>query len=98
MARRPRVALGGLAYHVMNRVAGRQELFEDEADCPVHRPRGWLRTVNLPQHQRELDRLRSCIRRGRPYGDDAWVRRTAAKLGLESTLRPVGRPKKAIKT
>ncbi|HSW46797.1 MAG TPA: hypothetical protein VLM89_14645 [Phycisphaerae bacterium] len=32
MARRPRTALGGLAYHVMNRVAGRQELFEDVAD------------------------------------------------------------------
>jgi len=29
MAGRPRTALGGLAVHVMNRVSGRQALFED---------------------------------------------------------------------
>ncbi len=222
MARRPRIALGGLAYHVMNRVAGRQDLVEDTADfeafervltearerdgmricayalmpnhfhlvlwprkdgdlsrfmqwlamthtqrwhahrhsvghghlyqsrfksfpiqrdehfltvcryvernalqaklakraedwiwcslaCrvkklektgsllnnwPVDRPRGWRRTVNRPQHEQELERMRDCVRRGQPYGDEPWCRRTAAKLGLESTLRPVGRPKK----
>lgn len=32
MARRPRMALGGLAYHVMNRVSGQQPLFEDDGD------------------------------------------------------------------
>ena len=32
MARRPRTALGGMAYHVMNRVSGRQDLFEDAGD------------------------------------------------------------------
>ena len=32
MARRPRTVLGGLAYHVMNRVAGQQDLFEDAGD------------------------------------------------------------------
>jgi putative transposase len=32
MARRPRTALGGLAYHLMNRVSGRQDLFEDAGD------------------------------------------------------------------
>jgi len=63
-------------------------------DWPVDRPRGWRRTVNLPQCKQELERVRDSIRRGRPYGNEAWVRRTAAKLGLESTLRPIGRPKK----
>jgi putative transposase len=61
---------------------------------PVEPPRGWCRTVNRPQDERELDWLRQCVRRGRPYGDEAWVRRTAVKLGLESSLRAVGRPKK----
>lgn len=37
---------------------------------------------------------RSC-RRGATYGPDAWVNKTAKKLGLESTLRSPGRPKKA---
>ena len=61
-------------------------------DWPVDRPRGWPRTVNLPQNEQELERLRGCVRRGRPYGDAAWASRTAARLGLESTLRPQGRP------
>jgi len=30
--------------------------------------------------------------RGQPFGDDAWVDRTARLLGLEHTLRPEGRP------
>ena len=64
-------------------------------DWPVDRPGGWLRTVNRPQDGKELDRVRDCVRRGRPYGDEAWTARTAARLGLESTLRSVGRPRKA---
>lgn len=63
-------------------------------DWPVDRPRDWRRVVNRPQDERELDWLRRCVRRGQPYGDEAWVRRTAAKLGLESSLRRVGRPRK----
>jgi hypothetical protein len=42
----------------------------------------------------ELERLRPCIRRSRPSPDDAWVRRTAWRLGLESTLRDPWRPNK----
>jgi hypothetical protein len=50
--------------------------------------------VNRPQDEQKPDWLRRCVRRGQPYGDEAWVRRTAVKLGLESSLRPVGRPNK----
>ena len=32
MARKPRLAPGGLAYHVMNRTWGKVELFEDSGD------------------------------------------------------------------
>jgi len=32
--------------------------------------------------------------RGRPLGPDAWTRRTAQQLGLTSSLRKPGRPKK----
>jgi len=63
-------------------------------DWPVDRPRGWQRTVNRPLNKQERGRVRDCVRRGRPFGGEAWVRRQAAKLGLESTLRPIGRPKK----
>jgi len=66
-------------------------------DGPVDLPCNWRALVNRPQDQQEVDSLRACIQRGRPYGQDAWVRRTAAKLGLESTLRAVGRPRKAAR-
>jgi len=63
-------------------------------DWPVERPPRWQRLVNRPQSQKELEAVRLSVRRGRPYGDDHWTRKTAARLDLASTLRPVGRPKK----
>lgn len=50
--------------------------------------------VNQPQTAAEMEKVRQCIQRGRPYGNDAWTARAAAKLGLEMTLRPRGRPRK----
>ena len=60
---------------------------------PVPRRSDWLAWVNRPQSAKELDAMRLCIRRGRPYGSETWVTRTARAIGLESTLRPRGRPK-----
>jgi len=53
----------------------------------------WVKHVNQPQTETELEAMRTCIRRGRPYGAERWVRKTAEQLGLEATLRPPGRPK-----
>jgi putative transposase len=61
---------------------------------PVMRPAGWLEHVNAPQTEAEVQALRECIRRRRPYGEEAWVERTARQLGLEASLRPRGRPAK----
>ena len=58
-------------------------------------PRGWLATVNRPQSQAELEALRASVRRGRPFGNEGWVQRVAAKLDLGATLRPRGRPSKS---
>jgi putative transposase len=71
-----------------------QELLRMLSAWPVAEPRNWLRLVNQPQSQAELEKLRTSVQRGRPYGDDAWAAKVAKKLGLESTLRPRGRPKK----
>jgi putative transposase len=51
--------------------------------------------VNRPFKDAEVKRLRISVQRGRPYGDEAWARRTAKELGLEHTFREAGRPKKA---
>jgi putative transposase len=64
---------------------------------PVPRPRNWLEHVNEPHTEAELDRLRESLRRGRPFGEPAWMEQTARRLGLEATLRPRGRPRKAAK-
>ena len=44
--------------------------------------------------QKDLAAIRNSIKRGAPYGDPAWVARTAKALELESTLRRRGRPSK----
>ncbi len=68
------------------------------ADClsrwPVDRPSNWLHRVNAAETPKELDRLRLSLARGRPFGSPGWTLRTAARLGIESSLRPRGRPRK----
>ncbi len=64
---------------------------------PTPAPEGWLEYVNTPQTESELAVLRRSVVRGAPYGDELWLQRTAQTLGLESSLRPRGRPKKARK-
>lgn len=57
-------------------------------------PSRWLAWVNEPQTEAEVQALRNCIRRGCPFGDDAWARSSVLRLGLERTHRPRGRPRK----
>jgi hypothetical protein len=54
----------------------------------------WLERVNELLSAGDLRRLRLSVERGRPYGDDSWKKATAQRLGLESTLRSRGRPRK----
>jgi putative transposase len=62
---------------------------------PVEQPMDWLAWVNEPQTQTEIDALRQSIHKGRPFGDSQWQEATAQSLGLHSSLRKPGRPKKA---
>jgi putative transposase len=64
------------------------------ADWPTPRPRRWLEDVNRPLDDARAARLRESITRGRPLGDEGWTARAVAKLGLETSLRPRGRPRK----
>lgn len=61
---------------------------------PVTRPTDWTRRVNRALSAKELEAVRRSVRRGRPFGDDTWTKTVAKELGLESTLRPRGRPRK----
>jgi putative transposase len=62
------------------------------SDSPVERPDNWLSLVNERQPQKQLDAVHTCLNRGSPLGDDLWVRKTAVRLGLQSSLNPRGRP------
>ncbi len=64
------------------------------APWPVERPVDWTDRVNAPLSAKELGRVRVSIARGRPFGEDEWVKRTASELRLEHTIRPEGRPPK----
>jgi putative transposase len=63
------------------------------ADCPVPLGTDWLEHVNRPQNEAELAAIRQSLVRGQPYGAAAWQQKTAARMGLEHTFRPRGRPK-----
>ncbi len=61
---------------------------------PVEPPRNWVAVVNAAESGEELEALRKSVHRGTPYGHANWQRRMASRLGLESSLRPRGRPRK----
>ena len=75
------------------RAQGDEKLTTWLSDWPVERPRDWVARVNRPQTASELEALRLTVQRGRPFGETAWVLRMAKRFGMESTLRPRGRPK-----
>jgi putative transposase len=62
---------------------------------PVELPSDWPRLVRAALDQRDLHGISNSIRRGAPFGDERWTTRACGRLGLQSTLRPRGRPKKS---
>jgi uncharacterized protein (DUF433 family) len=50
--------------------------------------------VNTPLSPKELEAVRLCIARNRPFGNDAWQARSVTPLELPHTLRAEGRPRK----
>jgi putative transposase len=64
------------------------------AAWPVPRKANWIDYVNLPQTEAELQAIRRSLQRGCPFGDDPWSDRVVRRLGLETTIRPRGRPRK----
>jgi putative transposase len=63
---------------------------------PVRRPEPWVAWVNQDLTLAELAQVRHSIERGKPYGPALWAQETAARLGLEASLRPRGRPRQRL--
>ena len=64
---------------------------------PIRRSGDWVARVNRAETDGELEPLRRSVQRGQPYGSDAWRRRIVVRLGLQSTVRSRGRPRKTGK-
>src|SRR5438876_3557833 len=67
------------------------------APWPLPRRAAWVEEVNTPLSPAEWEAVRRCVTRGRPFGDERWSERAIRRLGLESTVRPRGRPERAEK-
>jgi putative transposase len=65
------------------------------APWPLPYPQDWPAWVNQAHSEAELEALRRSVVRGCPFGAADWQKRMAGRLGLQHTLRPRGRPKKA---
>ena len=62
-------------------------------DGPILKPAQWTRHVNGVETKAELKALRHSPAQGTPFGDTHWQTKTVSMLGLESSLRPKGRPR-----
>ncbi|HKM82805.1 MAG TPA: hypothetical protein VJY15_17820 [Candidatus Acidoferrum sp.] len=58
---------------------------------PVPRGPQWVEAVNAPIFETELAPIRRSLQRAAPFGSEAWTLQTAIALGLESSLKPLGR-------
>ena len=61
---------------------------------PIQRPRNWRELLNKEQSEKELEQIQLSLNRQRPLGSQQWVEQTVKKLGLECTIKPIGRPRK----
>jgi REP-associated tyrosine transposase len=59
---------------------------------PLPRPSEWIEYVNRVETEAELAAVRTSLKRGSPFASSVWRRQTAAVLGLEKTLKALGRP------
>ncbi len=64
------------------------------AEWPVDRPKNWVSLVNRDLAKSAIESLRLSVNRGRPFGEEKWVAKTAKRLELGNTLRERGRPKR----
>ena len=63
------------------------------SDWPVGPSDDWVSRVNQPHTTAELAALHTSVRRGLPFGSDAWRRATADRLGIRLEAGRAGRPR-----
>jgi putative transposase len=65
------------------------------SEPPVPLPRDWASRVNEPHAPAELEVLRRCVNRQRPFGDEQWMADTMHRSAPAMPARGRGRPRQA---
>ena len=63
---------------------------------PIEPPKNWEEIKKEVLNKKKKEKIDNSIQRQSPYGDDAWIIKTAQKYDIVSTTNPRGRPKKEI--
>jgi REP-associated tyrosine transposase len=69
-------------------------LFESIAKTAATRQRRWSAFIHKTPSDEELTAIRRSSATGLPFGAHEWVEDLSARLGLDLTIRPRGRPRK----
>jgi putative transposase len=64
------------------------------SEGPVALPADWSAWVNEAEPAEILGRVRQSVQRGQPFGAANWVVQQVERFGLQTTVRPQGRPSK----
>lgn len=64
------------------------------SSLPVDIPIAYRSWVNTPDKEDDLEKMRTSVSKGRPFGAPKWAERVIGKFGLELTTRQRGRPRK----
>jgi putative transposase len=59
---------------------------------PLEVEANWISEIDRPLSTAQLISIRESVNRQRPFGEKEWQTRIASLFGLESTMRPRGRP------
>jgi len=86
----------GLVEHAMDWAWSSLRFPQVSDPVAVELPTEWLQWIDQPLFDHELGTLRTCVNRQQPYGTEDWQAQIAVALGLESTMRRRGRPRKPL--
>lgn len=65
-------------------------------EIPMGLPKNWTSYIDEALTDKELEVIRRSVNRQSPYGSLEWQVKMSKELGLESTIRPKGRPRKEV--
>lgn len=76
------------------RMSGKENQKKLLAKWPIEIPDNYLKYLEEPQNESEVQAIRKSIDKNIPIGGTIWVGKIVKKYNLSQTLRGVGRPKK----